>query len=270
MFLKNVERILSQLTPDDVVLDIGAWAAPFNRANYVVDINPYENRGVFGSYGPSKEYFSKDTWIVHDLSSCKPLPFKDKQFDFVICSHTLEDIRDPIKLCAEIARVGKRGYIEVPSRAAESTLGLEGKTYTGYLHHRWLIELKGSELIFRAKPHLLHSNWKFCLPRWYAKKITEEQKILVFFWQDSFQAKEVIVISPPLMAQEFEQFVRNAGVYPEWYYRADELRPRKIAKRILLKYPALRKMVEKAIGCNLPLVQDKLEFWKNIKEIELR
>jgi len=42
-----------------------------------------------------------------------------KEVDFVSCSHVLEDLRDPIRVCEEIVRVGKRGYIEVPSKTAE-------------------------------------------------------------------------------------------------------------------------------------------------------
>jgi hypothetical protein len=32
----------------------------------------------------------------------------------VICSHTLEDIRDPLWVCSEMIRIGKAGYIELP------------------------------------------------------------------------------------------------------------------------------------------------------------
>ena len=33
MYEPNVQRILQSLSPKDVVLDIGGWASPFNRAN---------------------------------------------------------------------------------------------------------------------------------------------------------------------------------------------------------------------------------------------
>jgi ubiquinone/menaquinone biosynthesis C-methylase UbiE len=63
------------------------------------------------------------------------LPFEDKSVDFLICSHTLEDLRDPIRVCREINRVAKAGYIEVPSRAMETIFGLEHRGYPGYYHH---------------------------------------------------------------------------------------------------------------------------------------
>src|SRR6516164_2319087 len=102
------------------------WACPFNRANYVLDVEPYETRGFYTTFGgpafqgPEREQFTKETWFQRDLCERKPFPFRDKELDFVICSHTLEDIRDPLWVCSEMIRIAKRGYIEVPSRIAET------------------------------------------------------------------------------------------------------------------------------------------------------
>src|SRR4030043_967401 len=112
MYDKNSEEILRRLKEKDIVLEVGGWFRPFKRANWVVDVMPYETRGKGGVDGGVREYFSKQTWIQRDICSREPLPFKDKEIDFVICSHTLEDVRDPIFLCSEICRIGKRGYIE--------------------------------------------------------------------------------------------------------------------------------------------------------------
>ena len=60
-----------------------------------------------------------------------------------ICSHTLEDLRDPLWVCAELVRVAKAGYVEVPSRAAEQSRGWEHPRIAGLSHHRWLIEIDG-------------------------------------------------------------------------------------------------------------------------------
>src|SRR5690242_15377756 len=143
MFAKNVETILSQIKPDEVVLDIGGWAQPFTRANFVVDIAPYETRGWYGtigapaSLGGTKEYFTRASWFQLDLCGRQPYPFADKSIDYVVCSHVLEDIRDPLWVCAEMIRIGKRGYIEVPSRLVESIFSPATGT-AGASHHRWL------------------------------------------------------------------------------------------------------------------------------------
>ena len=152
MLNENVKRIMRIIKKKDLVLDIGGWAMPFNRANYIVDIQPYETRGFFGSQGGDKEHFTKKTWILHDISSKKKLPFKNKQVDFVICSQTLEDIRDPIWFCSELIRIAKKGYIEVPSMVVELTKGIANKKYVGYYHHRWLIEILIIKLYFDLNP----------------------------------------------------------------------------------------------------------------------
>ena len=120
---EHAELILQKLGANDLVLDVGAWASPFNRAQWIIDSQPYDTRGFYASFGGPRsqggcrEWFTPGTWVQRDICEHHPWPFNDRQFDFVICSHTLEDIRDPLWVCSEIIRVGKRGYIEVPSRA---------------------------------------------------------------------------------------------------------------------------------------------------------
>jgi len=267
MLKKNVDLVLGQIAASDIVLDIGGWARPFNRANYVIDIMPYETRGIFGSDGPMKEFFSKDTWILHDISSRKSLPFGNKEIDYVVCSHVLEDIRDPTRLCSEIIRIGKKGYIEVPSRTMESIMGLEGPHYAGYYHHRWLIEIKGSEIIFRFKPHLLHSSWKFHFPRSYLKKLSEEERVSYLFWENRFQYKEVIQISRLKVVHELEEFVRRRRVYPPLFYMMDSIKePKAMVKNILKKSSKLKAMAERILGRKIGASTNE-SFWLDIPEI---
>ncbi|MEK7570282.1 MAG: class I SAM-dependent methyltransferase [Patescibacteria group bacterium] len=42
------------------------------------------------------------------------LPFADKQFDSVLCSHTLEHVDDPERFFAELQRVGKEVVLILP------------------------------------------------------------------------------------------------------------------------------------------------------------
>jgi hypothetical protein len=274
MLKKNAEIILQNIGPSDKVLDIGGWAQPFRRANYVIDILPFETRGVFGEIGGDKEFFSKDKWIVHDVSSSKPLPFGDKEFDFVVCSHTLEDIRDPIHLCAEISRIAKKGYIETPSRIVESTIGLEGKHYTGYYHHRWLVEIEDSTVTFRFKPQLINESWMYHFPKSTLRKLTSEEKVSYLFWEGNFKYREIITLSMVNVIRELEQFVRNQCVYPKWhtlarfYYLMDGLRPNEVAENLFKKYPKTRKLVEHILRRKLVEdVKDNSAFWLSLPEI---
>ena len=181
MLKKNAEKIVASVKESDLVLDMGGGAQPFNRANYVMDLIPYEKRGIFGSRGKGVEYFSKESWIQRDFYSREPFPFKNKMFDFVICSHVLEDIRDPLWICQEVIRVGKHGYIETPSRLAESYRGVESPNYSGYWHHRWLVERVGHEIVFTAKFPLIDHSWKYHFPTSYYRSLKEEKNSFIFF-----------------------------------------------------------------------------------------
>ena len=52
--------------------------------------------------------------------SGKKLPFKDKEFDFVIASHVIEHVEDFEFFVKEIERVSSKGYIELPTRLADN------------------------------------------------------------------------------------------------------------------------------------------------------
>jgi SAM-dependent methyltransferase len=191
------------------VLDIGGWAMPFNRADYVIDIESYETRGMFGSQGPEREYFSKETWITRDLCDRALFPFPDKYFDYVICSHTLEDIRDPIFVCSEINRIGKRGYIEVPSMRSELMFGTENKHYAGRSHHRWLVDIRNDEVCFAFKYHHIHSYWEFHLPK-PRQPLTPAEQVQFLFWEHHLKCKEHLMVT----RQEIDSFlISNVNAY---------------------------------------------------------
>ena len=128
---------VDRLPSDGLLLDVGGWAAPLARADWVIDLMPYATRGLYGQ--ATGERFGEDTWVEHDI--CTPWPFADGQFDFAVCSHTLEDIRDPVFACKELQRVAKAGYIEVPSRLEEHMTGIHGP-WPGWAHHRWVCEIE--------------------------------------------------------------------------------------------------------------------------------
>ena len=86
-------------------------------------------------YNASK--FAKVICDVQDLSNHyqdkkfiklteKKLPFKDKEFDFVIASHVMEHVEDIDFFIKELERVSKKGYIELPTML-EDNLVFENK-----------------------------------------------------------------------------------------------------------------------------------------------
>lgn len=199
MLEENVQKVLAQIKTGDIVLDVGGWASPFNRANWVMDLGSYDTRGFYVTIGMPKsqggetEFFTKETWCQRDICDKRPWPFLDKFFDFAICSHTLEDIRDPLYVCSELIRVSKRGYIEVPSRVWESCRGVENKRIAGLSHHRWLIEIKDSHIQFTMKYHSIHSDIEFSFPPAFLKKLSPSQRVSFLFWDNNFTYAETTI-----------------------------------------------------------------------------
>lgn len=190
MLAESADRILATIPDDAVVLDIGAWGKPFRRADWVLDRMPFETRGLYGFDGPEPERFDASRWIQRDICDRQPFPFADDEIDFVICSHVLEDIRDPLWVCSEIARIGKAGYIEVPSRLEEQTFGIQGP-WVGWGHHHWLVDLAGDELRFFFKHHILHGKPKAQFAAGFCDDLSAAERVQPFWWTGSFTAVEV-------------------------------------------------------------------------------
>jgi hypothetical protein len=194
MLEASAKRILETLPDDALVLDVGGAMKPFNRANWIMDALPYEQRGELGTIGGATEHFTKDTWVMRDFCSREPWPFADKQVDFVICSHTLEDVRDPIWMCSEFNRIAKAGYIEVPSRLEEQTYGFQGP-WTGWSHHRWLIDVDLNEITFVHKSAVVERSDSHFPPE-FRDTLSAEDRVQTFWWDGSFGYRERLFWDP--------------------------------------------------------------------------
>jgi len=161
---RNLPAVVEAAQNAKAALDVGGWFQPLNAASHVLDINPYETRRSRDALDPQNaERFTRDSWVVHD--ACKaPWPFPDQFFDFSFCSHLLEDVRDPLIVCAELQRVSRRGYIETPSRLREIFVkdrffGIKravGRApHIGFPQHRWYVEIEGDHVKFTVKDHMV-------------------------------------------------------------------------------------------------------------------
>ncbi len=169
--------------PDDgLLLDVGGWAKPLARADWVIDLMPHATRGLYGE--AENERFTEKTWVQQDI--CTPWPFEDGQFDFAVCSHTLEDVRDPVFVCKELQRVAKAGYLEVPSRIEEHMTGIHGP-WPGWAHHRWVCEIDEAAITFVHKSHAMPSIPHSPLP--------PERRVQWLWWEGGFAYRERILRS---------------------------------------------------------------------------
>jgi methyltransferase family protein len=207
MLESSRSRVEQMLDDDALVLDVGGWAAPLERADWVIDIQPHSTRGIYGPPpDPSRERFKPESWIVRDICDREPWPFDDGQFDFVVCSHTLEDLRDPVWACSEIARVGRAGYIEVPSRLEEQSLGVHGP-WAGWSHHHWLIDVGERSIEFVFKPHLIHARASDHFPARFWPGLSAEQRVSQLWWDGAFEARERLMLNPAELDSYLADFV---------------------------------------------------------------
>ncbi len=120
---------------DDFVLEIGSGHNPKTRSDVLCDKLPEDDTERGGKIVTDRPFIAADGQY---------LPFADKSFDYIICCHVLEHVEDPAKFISEITRVGKRGYIEVPTEI--------GERLYGWQYHKWFINLDDSgKLLFKRK-----------------------------------------------------------------------------------------------------------------------
>lgn len=235
MLAEGHRRVLA-LPDDAVVLDVGGWAAPVNRADWVIDLLPYETRGALApeGVGPPPPRFSRDRWVRADICSDRPWPFEDDFFDFAICTFTLEDVRDPVRVCRELSRVAKAGWIEVPSVLDELTWRNpepSGGLWVGHAHHRWLCTVERDELVFLPKWHSLHARRRTTIPPHWARRLAFEERVLAHGWVGSVRAREHEAIADYPYEQLERAIVERFGRLPTAidHLRGRLRRPRELA-----------------------------------------
>jgi hypothetical protein len=141
---------------------------------------------------PAAERFTEETWVVRDICDHEPWPFADDQFDVAVCAHTLEDIRDPVWVCHELARVARAGYVEVPVAPGGADLG-HHRAVGGWAHHRWLCDVDpyAPRIDFVFKSHAVHLPRR-CFPEGFHERLAPERRVQFFWWEGTFGASERI------------------------------------------------------------------------------
>jgi len=126
------------IRPGDKVLDMGSGHIPFPLATHLADIS-LSDHGLGRAGEPFQFIDGKPCFEC----GVEKTPFADKEFDFVYCSHVLEHATDPEAACAELARIGRRGFIETPAPGKDLFLNAAGVS-----GHRWAVENAGGVLVF--------------------------------------------------------------------------------------------------------------------------
>ena len=152
-------------------MDIGCGYTAHNKATVICDVQDLSN-------------FYKDKEFVKIEAGA--LPFKDKEFDFVIASHVIEHVKDVNFFIQELQRIASKGYIELPT-ILEDNLVFENKK-----DHLWHMEFDDdkNQLIISKKVQFLEpvltvsSSKKFL-------KYFRQSLVLELFWENSIEYKIV-------------------------------------------------------------------------------
>ena len=113
--INHINNILEK-NPQWKILDVGCGFRAHPKASIIADVQDMSE-------------FYKDRKFIKINE--KKLPFKDKEFDFVISSHVIEHVEDFEFFIKELERISSKGYIELPSRLGDN-LVFENKT-----DHKW-------------------------------------------------------------------------------------------------------------------------------------
>ena len=107
-------ELITSIRAGDKVLEIGPGATPHVRSNAFLELQFDSDQLKIAQRGGGLKDANFSGRPIHHYSGGK-FPFKDNQFDYVICSHVIEHVVDPAAFMNEIFRVGGgSGYLEYP------------------------------------------------------------------------------------------------------------------------------------------------------------
>ena len=159
------------------ILDLGCSLANYwTEANHFADIDDFEAG------------FKKLNLNYTRITPHEKLPFKDKEFDYVILSHVLEHIPNLLEFKDEVERISKAGYIELPTKLNDNIVfGCDEEIYG----HKWWFEFDddNQKLLYSPK---INATEKFLSVAqvWRFQKYFEDSFILQFHWHETIDLKE--------------------------------------------------------------------------------
>ena len=156
---------LLDINPNWNVLDIGCGYSAHKDAKVVCDIQDLSS-------------FYKDKNFVK-LSEGN-LPFKDKEFDFVISSHVIEHVQDVALFIKELERVSSKGYIELPT-VLEDNLVFENKK--DHLWQMWFDD-DNSKLIISKRVQFIEPILTVSSVKKFSKYFRQSM-VIELFWENS-------------------------------------------------------------------------------------
>ena len=178
--IKKINNILEQ-HPDWKILDIGCGYRAHKNASVIADVQDF-----------SDFYKQKNFIQIKE----KKLPFKDKEFDFVISSHVIEHVEDFEFFISELERISSKGYIELPSRLGDN-LVFENKN-----DHIWwfIFDDVSNQLVASKKNQLIDPFITVSMAKIF-EEIFRESLVVELMWDGKID----YIIDNSIMQNNFEK-----------------------------------------------------------------
>ena len=151
------------------IADIGCGYSANKNASVIADIQDLSN------------FYKNKNFIK---ISGKKLPFKDKEFDFVIASHVIEHVEDFEFFVKELERISPRGYIELPTRLGDN-LVFENRN-----DHIWWFTYDdvNNQIIASKRNQLIDPFITVSMGKLF-EKIFRESMVLELAWEEKIEYK---------------------------------------------------------------------------------
>ena len=162
--LNSINNILSK-NSNWKILDVGCGYRANKFATVISDVQDlsgyYKNRNFIRVSG-------------------KELPFKNKEFDFVIASHVIEHVEEFEFFIKELERVSNKGYIELPTRLGDNIV-FENKN-----DHIWWFKFNDHEdkIIASKKKQFIDPFITVSMAK-LLEKMFRESLVMELYWENT-------------------------------------------------------------------------------------
>ena len=167
--INHTNNILDK-NPDWKILDIGCGYTAHKNATIIADIQDLAD-------------FYKEKKFIKIKE--KNLPFKDKEFDFVISSHVIEHVEDVEFFIKELERISSKGYIELPSRLGDNLV------FENVNDHIWWFNYDdvNNRLVVSKKNQLMDPFITVSTSRNFFEKVFRESLVIELVWEEKIEYK---------------------------------------------------------------------------------
>lgn len=136
------------------IIDIGGakekhYPQKFSFIDYVLDLNSADTKAtnlvsIRGDINEESSFIEVEDYVKNN-----------GKFEYSLCTHTLEDIRNPQLVIKKLTQISKAGLISFPSKYLELSRFEKPYLFRGFHHHRWIFVIKENKITAIPKVNMI-------------------------------------------------------------------------------------------------------------------